>query len=343
MLQVRSKHVRLLDLERLRHFAEVPHMREDCSPLGPCLSLVLDERLMRHIPDADDAGGLNDMLAACPCPVIGIASAHDNAFPAVACDAVVSSEIELNGILANIENAPLAAASLVQVLRAVGSMPTADALNLESFAYASLQAGPEFRDWLGAKGANTDVAASNDGPPILIQRTAARLELRLNRPANRNALSVELRDALCEALQLVLSDRTIAHVSIAGEGRCFSIGGDLTEFGSVPDPATGHAVRSIRMPARLLADCAERVEFRLHGACIGAGMELPAFAHMVTATKTAFFQLPEIKFGLIPGAGGCVSTTRRIGRQRTAFLGLSARRISAGTALRWGLVDALSG
>ena len=98
-----------------------------------------------------------------------------------------------------------------------------------------------------------------------------------------------------------------------------------------------------RIVAVWAADCAERVEFRLHGACIGAGVELPAFAHMVTAAKAAFFQLPEIKFGLIPGAGGCVSITRRIGRQRTAFLGLSARRILASTALRWGLVDALSG
>ena len=343
MLQVRSKHVRLLDLEQLRRFAEGPYLREDCSPLGPCPSLVLDERLMRQIPEADDAGRLNDMLAAHPCPVIGIAPAHDNAFPAVACDAVVSSEAELPGLLANIENAPLAAASLVQVLRAVALMPTTDALNLESFAYASLQAGPEFRDWLAANGSNTGVSASDDGAPILIHRTAGRLELRLNRPANRNALSVELRDALCEALQFVLSDRTIAHVTIAGEGRCFSIGGDLKEFGTAPDPATSHAIRSIRMPARLLVDCAERVEFQLHGACIGAGMELPAFARLVTARKTAFFQLPEIKFGLIPGAGGCVSITRRIGRQRTAFLGLSARRISAGTAFRWGLVDVLSG
>jgi enoyl-CoA hydratase len=343
MLQARSKHVRLLDLEQLRRLAEIPGTREDCSPLGPCLNLVLDERLMRQIPEAADAGWLNTVLAARPCPVIGIAPAHDNACPAVACDAVASSEVELNGMLANIENTPLAAASLVQVLRAVAPMRIADAFNLESFAYASLQAGPEFQAWLGANRTSTDVSASKDGPPILIQRTAGALELRLNRPANRNALSVELRDALCEALQLVLSDQTIAHVSIAGEGRCFSIGGDLKEFGTTPDPATGHAIRSIRMPARLLADCAERVEFRLHGACIGAGVELPAFARIVTATKTAFFQLPEIKFGLIPGAGGCVSITRRIGRQRTAFLGLSGRRISAGTALRWGLVDALSG
>ncbi|HQZ02024.1 MAG TPA: enoyl-CoA hydratase/isomerase family protein, partial [Thauera sp.] len=57
------------------------------------------------------------------------------------------------------------------------------------------------------------------------------------------------------------------------------------------------------------------------------------------ASPTSFFQLPEIRFGLIPGAGGCVSIPRRIGRQRTAYLALSARRINAATALEWGLID----
>jgi enoyl-CoA hydratase/carnithine racemase len=70
-------------------------------------------------------------------------------------------------------------------------------------------------------------------------------------------------------------------------------------------------------------------------------VELPAFGRHVAARARTFFQLPEITFGLIPGAGGCVSLPRRIGRQRTAWLALSARRISAATALRWGLVDAV--
>src|SRR6185312_11794870 len=155
------------------------------------------------------------------------------------------------------------------------------------------------------------------------------------------ALSVEMRDALCEALELAVGDPSLSSVSISGAGRCFSVGGDLKEFGSVPDPATGHAVRAIRMPARLLAQCADRAEFRLHGACIGAGVELPAFGRRVVARTYSFFQLPEIIFGLIPGAGGCVSLPRRIGRQRTAWLALSARRINAATALRWGLIDLL--
>ncbi len=128
---------------------------------------------------------------------------------------------------------------------------------------------------------------------------------------------------------------------LTGRGRCFSTGGDLSEFGTVPDPALGHAVRSLALPARLLAQCARRVTVHVHSACIGAGIELPAFARRVTASSNAFFQLPELKFGLIPGAGGTVSLPRRIGRQRTAWLVLSGSKINARTARDWGLVDAI--
>ena len=116
---------------------------------------------------------------------------------------------------------------------------------------------------------------------------------------------------------------------ISGEGRCFCAGGDLGEFGSAADPATGHAVRSTRSVPQLLARCAPRLRFHVHGAAVGAGMEMAAFGAYVEATPETFFHLPEIRFGLIPGSGGCVSIARRIGRLRTGFLALSARRLDA--------------
>ncbi len=81
----------------------------------------------------------------------------------------------------------------------------------------------------------------------------------------------------------------------------------------------------------------------VHGACVGAGVELPAFAARVVAREDATFELPELSMGLVPGAGGTVSLPRRIGRQRTAWLCLTGARIDARAALAWGLVDEVGG
>ena len=82
--------------------------------------------------------------------------------------------------------------------------------------------------------------------------------------------------------------------------------------------------------------------FYLHGACIGAGIELPAFAERIIATPDTVFRLPEVEMGLIPGAGGCVSITKRIGNQRTNWLAISGTELSAEQALAWGLIDAIA-
>ena len=150
-----------------------------------------------------------------------------------------------------------------------------------------------------------------------------------------------MRDGLTEAFKLVAIDPSIEDAHVWGEGPCFSAGGDLTEFGSMRDLAEAHRIRQARMPARYLAQEAHRYTFHLHGACVGAGIEIPAFARHITATPDTFFQLPEIAMGLIPGAGGCVSIPRRIGRQRTNWLAMTGEKLDAEQALAWGLVDRL--
>ena len=81
----------------------------------------------------------------------------------------------------------------------------------------------------------------------------------------------------------------------------------------------------------------------MHGQVQGSGLEMAAFCGWVQCHPDAVLGLPELSLGLIPGAGGTVSITRRIGRWRTAYLVLSGRSIDAATALQWGLVDAIAG
>jgi len=271
-----------------------------------------------------------------PCPVIGVG---DEAHPlAPFCDLVVADDQALAPLLANIERTPIAAATLVQVLRATEKLPLHEALVLESLAYATLQGGAENRAWLAARD-QAPPAPVEAGPPILAERNGELLSIKLNRPAARNAITIEMRDALAEALLLPALDETIRTINLEGAGRCFSIGGALEEFGTAPDQATSHAVRMMRGPVFALAPVATRLRATVHGACIGAGAELASLCGHVAARRRTYFQLPEIRFGLISGAGGTAGFTRRIGRQRTAWMALSARRISAEQALAWGLID----
>lgn len=324
-------------LEELLRDAASPFAAEAYSPLEPQPFLCVDLDSADAPLDVQRLATLRDWLSRCPCPTIALATAPHPLAPAF--DVVLADTRELERIVATIRHAPQAALVLVQVLRSTETLTAAAALPIESLGYATLQTGPEFRRWLAQR--TLPEAIAEPGPPLEILRDGARLQLRLNRPANRNAIDVGLRDALCEALQLIVADPTIERVHVAGNGGCFSIGGALEEFGSIGDGSVAHAIRSVRLPARLLAQCAERVEFHVHSACIGAGAEIPAFGARVTASRNAFFQLPELQFGLIPGAGGCVSIPRRIGRQRTAYMALSMKRINAATALEWGLIDAI--
>ncbi len=289
---------------------------------------------------AGDLTAVQRRLAALPCPVIGFASAPVDDRWKAACDVIIDDRADLAVIATTIATAPLAAMTFVQLMRAIEDMPPEPALVAESLAYGVLQAGPDFRAWLAA----TSIApreGDDDGPAVIMAREEDRLTLTLNRPSNRNAMSIEMRDALSEALDLASADPDVAIVELSAAGRCYSVGGDLREFGDAPDPATAHWVRSIRSPARSALRCADKLRVRVHGACIGSGIEVAAFAQHVTAAPNSLFQLPELGLGLLPGSGGCVSVGRRIGRHRTAYLVLTGRRIGARTALDWGLVDTI--
>lgn len=273
-------------------------------------------------------------------PVIGFGATTGVLRNAV--DVSVDDEQDLIAVCAACCKNPQAAAVLVQVLRATARLRVADALAVESLGYATLQAGPEFAHWLAGR----KPVAGRSAPAeevVRLRRHGGHLSIRLNAPESRNALSAPMRDALTEAFQLVMLDPAIDSMEVSANGPCFSAGGDLSEFGTVTDPMTAHEIRMRRMPARFFAAVAHRCHVRVHGACVGAGIELPAFAGRISAETDAFFQLPEIGMGLIPGSGGCVSIPRRIGRQRTAFMALTGRRIGASEALAWGLVDGVNG
>ena len=299
-------------------------------------------------PSAHDFGrplGLVD-LAACPrearwpdlppFPLIGFGDPTHPLAPSL--DAVVEPPVSLQALVRQITRAPRAAAVAVQLLRACAGMSIERALQLESVFYGLLQGSAEYAAWLAARAAPQPAAEPGN---VIVERSGSVLHVVLNRPGARNAIDRVMRDQLCDAFMLPGLDPELQSVKLRAVGPTFSIGGDLDEFGTTRDPATAHLIRAHTLPALQLVPRASIVEARVQGACIGAGIEMTAFAARITATPDAWFQLPELSMGLIPGAGGCVSIPRRIGRQRAALLILSGKRINAATALRWGLIDAI--
>ncbi|MPZ24923.1 MAG: enoyl-CoA hydratase/isomerase family protein [Micromonosporaceae bacterium] len=242
----------------------------------------------------------------------------------------------LAGVLAGwvdrIRAAPDACLLAAQLLRA-----PRPSLTGESLAYSTLQGGPEHLAWLvGRAGRARD---AEPGSRVAVRDGADRVELVLSRPHRRNAFDARMREELCDALDAVAAGPAGRPVVLRGAGRSFCAGGDLDEFGTVAGGVDGHRLRLARSVPRRLRRLSGRLVAGAHGACVGAGVELPAFARVLLATPETTFRLPEAGMGLVPGAGGTVSLPARIGRHRTLQMVVTRQPVDAATARAWGLVD----
>ncbi len=310
---------RTIDVRRLR--------KDEEQPAGPLAFVDLD----RSEPiDGSD-------LALPPFPVIGLGNPKNPM--AELLDVVVEAPVPASAIATQVLACPNAAATIVQLLRLLPGLPLAAGLDVESMAYAMLQGSVEHRAWMAKRESEEQPEAAEGA--VRFHRDGETLTILLDRLDAANAIDRSMRDGLFEAFTLASLDTGIRKVELRAAGKTFSLGADLAEFGTTTDPATAHAIRTRTLPARALLGCRDRLEVHIDGACVGAGLEIAAYASRITATKRAWFQLPELAMGILPGAGGCVSLTHRIGRQKAALMILSGKRLSARQALGWGLIDVI--
>ena len=299
--------------------------------------VVVDARGFPARPD-DRA---TDRLATLPAVVVALVDDADAG--ADWADLVVGRDPDGSAALAHVAHTvascPLASTTLAVLLRSAATRSVPEGLVAESTAYGLLQSGPEFGSWRATRPPRP--AVDTPGPSVRVVRSGGELAITLDRPHRRNALDSSMRDGLVEAIGIAVLDPSVTAVRLDGAGPSFCSGGDLDEFGSRSDPVSAHLLRLARSPARMLAEVADKLVVHLHGHVAGSGIELAAFAGRVSATPDTRISLPEVRLGLIPGAGGTVSLPRRIGRQRTLFLALATESIDATTALGWGLVDAV--
>ena len=150
-----------------------------------------------------------------------------------------------------------------------------------------------------------------------------------------NALKHEVRAGLAEALRQACEDAVIKAVVIACAGRTFSAGADITEFGKPPEAPSLHEVIAAieAMPKPVVA--------ALHGTALGGGFELALACHFRVATSGARVGLPEVKLGLLPGAGGTQRLPRLVGPEKALRMIVSGDPIAAPEALKHGTIDAI--
>ncbi|WEF32881.1 3-hydroxyacyl-CoA dehydrogenase NAD-binding domain-containing protein [Pseudoduganella chitinolytica] len=151
-----------------------------------------------------------------------------------------------------------------------------------------------------------------------------------------NALGVDVRRGLLEALETAATLAQVRAVLLVGAGRDFLGGADIREFGQPPQ-------------APALPDVCNRIEAStkpviaaIHGAALGGGLEVALAAHYRVALPSAKLGLPEVLLGLLPGAGGTQRTPRLVGARAALDLMLSGRHIGAKEALTLGLVDRIA-
>ena len=251
-----------------------------------------------------------------------------------ACDLVLGPGDDRDRVLQRLRAIGTPALVAAQVLRAGPE----NSLALESLAYSTLLGGEPFRRWRAGNERRTGRDAGEARVALTREQTVWRVTL--TRPGRHNAFDAQMREELCDALDVIAAEPSLP-VVLLGDGPSFCSGGDLGEFGTAAGTLQAHLIRCGRSVARRLQRLGDRLVAGVHGSCVGAGVELAAFARTLIADAGTSFELPELRMGLNLGTGGSLSIPRRIGRHRTFELLLADGPLGAPAAREWGLVDAI--
>lgn len=161
--------------------------------------------------------------------------------------------------------------------------------------------------------------------------------LRLCRPEVRNALSVEVRQALVDHLMALAADDEVRCVILAGGDKFFAAGADIKEM--VDLGAIDMLRRAVHRLWDSIAAFPKPVIAAVRGYALGGGCELAMHADVIVAGKGAKFGQPEVKLGILPGGGGTQRFVRAAGKFRAMRYLLTGDLIDASTALSMGLVS----
>lgn len=185
--------------------------------------------------------------------------------------------------------------------------------------------------------------------PLDVRREGEIALITIDRPHRRNALDPALWDALLRAA-MELTDHPPRAVILSGAGEHFCAGMDLALdnplfarleplIASRDAYRVGEEITALKKVFDSISRIPAPVIAAIEGACAGGGLELALAADLRVASETAFFSLPETRWGMVPDVGGTVRLSKLVGRAWAAELILTGARIDVERAARWGLVN----
>lgn len=172
---------------------------------------------------------------------------------------------------------------------------------------------------------------------VLIEHKTPLAIVRLNRPDKLNALSPEMLRALAEAMESLNADEQVRVVVLYGGERAFAAGADIEAMAKAGP--VDIFVRNTRALWQRIWGIDKPVVAAVRGVAFGGGCELALGCDLIVAGQTARFAQPEIKLGIMPGAGGTQRLARAIGPARAMEMVLTGEPLAAEAALQAGLVN----
>lgn len=173
--------------------------------------------------------------------------------------------------------------------------------------------------------------------PVLVEDAGPIRTIRIDRPGKHNALNLATKDALVEALRTAEADPDVRVVVLTGSPTVFVAGTDIAEMATLRP--TDHLVRRTGEVFEVLDNLTKPTIAAVEGYALGGGCELALATDVVIAGRGAVFGQPEIRVGLIPGAGGTHRLVRMAGRYRALRLLYTGDRITTAEAQQLGIVS----
>ena len=175
---------------------------------------------------------------------------------------------------------------------------------------------------------------------VIVEKQDSMWTVHINAPERRNALGREVVQGLLDVAEAVAEEKTVRCVVLTGAGeKAFCAGADLKERKGMPESEVRQFVSLLNRMMNTIANSPKVWIGAIHGACLGGGLELALCTDLRVANTNVILGLPEVRLGILPGAGGTQRLPRLIGVARAKELILTGTRFSADKALQLGVVN----